>query len=131
MTPERWRRLEALFEQALEVPDAERDGFVDRACAGDDAELRGELRALLADAPLTWALGDVIAAEAQVLASDAVTAQVGRRIGPFRLLALLGEGGMGAVYLAERDDAQFAHRVAIKILSHAVGSQAIARFRDE
>lgn len=67
-----------------------------------------------------------------MLAGDAITAQVGRRIGPFRLIGLLGEGGMGAVYLAERDDAQFTHRVAIKILSHSVGSpEAIARFRDE
>jgi hypothetical protein len=77
-------------------------------------------------------LRNVVVAEVHVLAIDGTTAHVGRRVGPFRLLTLLGEGGMGAVYLAERDDAQFRHRVAIKILPHSVGSpEAVARFRDE
>jgi hypothetical protein len=132
MTTARWRRLEALFDEAMDLPDGERRGFLDEACAGDP-ELRRELAALIASAPTAGAaLREAVAAEVQLLASAAVTAQVGRRIGPFRLIRLLGEGGMGAVYLGERDDAQFAHQVAIKILAHAVGSpQAIARFRDE
>jgi len=132
MNAERWRRIEALFDQVMELPDGDRGGFLDNACSGDP-ELRREVGALLASAPTSGdALRDAVASEVQLLATAAVTAQVGRRIGPFRLLRLLGEGGMGAVYLAERDDAQFAHQVAIKILSHAVGSpQAIARFRDE
>ncbi|HEX7836448.1 MAG TPA: protein kinase [Kofleriaceae bacterium] len=132
MDAERWRRLEALFDRALELPEAERSGFLDEACAGDP-ELHGELKALLANAPTAGAsLRKVVAAEVQSLAKAAVTAQVGRRIGRFRLLELLGEGGMGAVYLAERDNAQFSQRAAIKILSRAVGSpEAIARFRDE
>jgi len=57
---------------------------------------------------------------------------VGRRLGPYRICELIGEGGMGAVYVAERDDAQFVRRVAIKILPRAIESpEAIARFRDE
>jgi len=132
MDTERWHRIEALFDQALELPESERSRFLDEACA-DDLELRGELKALLANAATAGvSLRSAVVAEVRMLASDAVTAQVGRRIGRFRLLELLGEGGMGAVYLAERDDAQFAHRVAIKILAHAVGSpETIARFRDE
>ncbi len=129
---ERWRRIEALFDQALERPESERSGFLDDACAGEP-ELRREVADLLASAPTAGvSLREAVVAEVRMLANDAVTAQVGRRIGPFRLIGLLGEGGMGAVYLAERDDAQFAQRVAIKILAHSVGSpQAIARFRDE
>src|SRR5262249_46886587 len=51
---------------------------------------------------------------------------------PYRIFELLGEGGMGAVYVAERDDAQFVKRVAIKVLPRAIESpEAIARFRDE
>jgi len=132
MSPERWRRIEALFDQVLELPAPERSGFLDAACPGDPA-LRRELDALLASSSAGGpSLREVVASEIRLFASGSVTAQVGRRIGPFRLIRLLGEGGMGAVYLAERDDAQFTHRVAIKILSHAVGSpQAIARFRDE
>jgi hypothetical protein len=132
MNTERWRRIESLFDQAMELPDGERSGFLHKACPGDP-ELQREVGALLASVATPGdALRDAVASEVQLLATAAITAQVGRRIGPFRLLRLLGEGGMGAVYLAERDDAQFAHQVAIKILSHAVGSpQAIARFRDE
>ena len=132
MTPELWHRIEALFEQALELPASDRDAFLDEACTGNP-ELHREVTTLLASMSSTGApLRDAVVAEARRIATDAVTGQVGRRIGPFRLVSLLGEGGMGAVYLAERDDAQFTHQVAIKILSHAVGSpQAIARFRDE
>ncbi|HEX7841347.1 MAG TPA: protein kinase [Kofleriaceae bacterium] len=131
MTAQRWQLIETLFECALELPEPERDAFLGDRCGGDP-ELREEVRELLATAlHPSGSLREAVIAEAQALAS-AATAQVGRRIGPFRLLALLGEGGMGAVYLADRDDAQFHHRVAIKILPHSLGSpHAIARFRDE
>lgn len=132
MTAQRWQVVESLFERALELPEPERDAFLGDRCAGD-LDLHEEVRELLATAQDPGAsLREAVIAEAQALASAADTAQVGRRIGPFRLLALIGEGGMGAVYLAERDDAQFHHRVAIKILPHSLGSpHAIARFRDE
>jgi hypothetical protein len=132
MTPERWQRIETLFEQALAIPESERKGFLDQACAGDP-ELHGELVGLLASSSdLAVSLRNAVVAEARVLSKDAVSTQIGRRIGPFRLLSLLGEGGMGAVYLAQRDDPQFHQRVAIKILPPSVGSpQAVARFRDE
>jgi WD40 repeat protein len=132
MDTERWHRVEALFAQALELPEAERAGFIAGACA-DDAEIHGELTALLASAPASGAwLRDAIAVEVKLLASDAAEAKLGCRIGSFRLIRLLGQGGMGAVYLAERDDAQFAQRVAIKMLSYPVGSpEATARLRDE
>ena len=132
MHTERWRRIEALFDQALDRPEPEREAFLEDACGGD-RELFAEVQVLLASAPTAGAsLRKLVVAEVRMLASNAVAALVGRRIGRFRLVDLLGEGGMGAVYLAERDDAQFAHRVAIKILRHATGSpEAIARFRDE
>ena len=132
MDPARWQQIESVFEQALELPADTREAWLAEACTGDPA-LRDEVAALLASTEDAGAaLRSAVASEARLLAADGVTAQVGRRIGPFRLVALLGEGGMGAVYLAERDDAQFAQRVAVKILAHAVGSpQAIARFRDE
>src|SRR5262249_45399087 len=132
MDAQRWHRIEELFDRALEVPALERNRFLEEQCAGDP-DLHHELDVLLASLPSADAsLRDTVVAQVKTLAADAIAAQVGRRIGPFRLIGLLGEGGMGAVYLAERDDAQFSHRVAIKILSHAVGSpEAIARFRDE
>jgi serine/threonine protein kinase len=132
MDAERWHRIEALFEQAIALPECDRGGFLATAC-GSDLQLNSELDALLTNA--TTACGSLqaaVVAEVKRLAGDAALSHVGRRIGPFRLTRKIGEGGMGAVYLAERDDAQFAHRVAIKILTHAIGSsEAVARFRDE
>ena len=132
MDSERWHRIEALFEQAMDLPENERRAFLAQAC-GEDAAMCAEVTALIASAPTAAAsLRGAVAAEVRMLASGVATAQIGRRIGAFRLSALIGEGGMGAVYLGERADAQFAQRVAIKLLAHAVGSPAaIARFRDE
>ena len=132
MNTEQWRRVETLFVKALELPEAERASFVVDA-SPDDTEIHGQLKALLSAAPAHGAyLRDAIAAEIQSLASDAAEAKLGKRIGPFHLIRLLGQGGMGAVYLAERDDAQFSQRVAIKMLSYGIGSpEATARLRDE
>src|SRR5215468_9258977 len=132
MTPERLHRIEALFDQALGVPDLERDAFLARACA-DDGDLHREVGELLAVAPRDGSsLRAAVVAEARMLVGDAVATQIGRRIGPFRVLGLLGQGGMGAVYVAQREDTEFRQRVAIKLLPHALGApKAIARFRDE
>ena len=136
MTAQRWRQIwpqvESLFERALEVPEPERTAFLADHCA-DDPDLHQAVCELLATAHApAGSLREIVIAEAQALTGATAAMAVGHRIGPFRVIALLGQGGMGAVYLAERDDAQFVHRVAIKILPHSLGApQAIARFRDE
>jgi eukaryotic-like serine/threonine-protein kinase len=132
MDVERWHRIEALFEPARRLGEVQRREFLHRACAGD-SELHRELVALLARSQTAGeTLRNAVVAEVKRFASDVSTRQIGRRIGAFRLIDFLGEGGMGAVYLAERDDAEFSQRVAIKVLSRAVVSpEAIARFRDE
>lgn len=107
MDAERWRRLEVLFDQALACPDAERGSFVADACAGDE-DLHRELAAMLDSAPTAGSsLCRAVATEFRLLAIGAAATQVGRRIGRVRLVKLFGEGGMEAMYLAERDDAQF------------------------
>ena len=127
----RWKRIEDLFVQADTLPQAERAAFLETACT--DLELRREVASLLAnaaDAPAV--LHAAVGARVEQLVGERAAAFLGKRHGPYRLIELLGEGGMGAVYLAERDDAQYKRRVAIKILHHGLGSpQAIARFRDE
>ena len=128
MTPERWRRLDDLFTHAAELPAAEQAGFAAEACGGD-AELHAELRSLLASAADTAdAAGGAIARTI----GGAAAALTMARIGPYRVLGLIGEGGMGTVYLAERADAEYRRKVAIKVLRGDLASpHAVARFRDE
>jgi hypothetical protein len=127
---ERWRQLEELFDAASDLPAAERAAYLERVCP--DAELREEVAVLLANADHAGSLRDRVAAELEHIASALPANQVGRRLGPYKLIELLGEGGMGVVYLATRDDQEYRREVAIKILQHAFPSaDAIARFRDE
>jgi eukaryotic-like serine/threonine-protein kinase len=128
----RWQRLEELFAAASELADDERAAFLGRL-GGDDAELRPELEGLLASSRgARDRLMSKVAAGAEGVANPRAVAQIGRTFGPYRLVKLLGEGGMGVVYLAERADGNFNRTVAIKILQHGYGSPlAIARFHDE
>jgi len=127
----RWKRIEEVFLGALAVDARERDRFVSGAC-GDDAGLRAEVAALLANADAAPSyVGDIVASGISAFA-DGTTPLVDRQLGPYRLISLMGEGGMGAVYLAERSDAEFRRHVAIKVLRAGLASRdAIARFRDE
>lgn len=131
MTGPRWTQVEDLFVRALDEPTASRAEFVRRE-SGHDVELANEVLSLLDNVREgATPLHEVIGAEITRLA-ESWTARSGVRIGAYRLDEKLGEGGMGVVYAASRDDAQFRRSVAIKILRHGLGSPgAIARFRDE
>ncbi len=135
MDQDRWQQVEELFEQAMSAPSRERAELV-RARRSTDPELAAEVERLLDGADgaaecLRGAVGEVLDDALRQLDGGAA-ALVGRHIGPFRLIELIGEGGMGAVYLAEREDGSFRHRVAIKVLARAMAQPlAIARFRDE
>jgi len=100
----------ALLSHALDLPAGARVDFI-RSQAGDDPELRDTALALLA------AHRD----SEGFLATPAATA-VPRVLGPYRLLTLLGAGGMGVVHLAERCDGSFEQQVAIKLLAHRFAS---------
>jgi TolB-like protein/Tfp pilus assembly protein PilF/tRNA A-37 threonylcarbamoyl transferase component Bud32 len=135
MTPERWKQLEAVFFPALDLPDDERSAFLERACAGD-AELLKEAEALLAEHHslegfLEKPLVDLRRSKAPATEPTAELL-VGRRIGPYRLVAEIGRGGMGAVFEAMRDDGEFRHRVAIKLVQSEMSTDfVLRRFRNE
>jgi eukaryotic-like serine/threonine-protein kinase len=136
MTPgaDRFARLRALFDQAVDLDPADRPAFLDRACAGD-ATLRQEVEDLLA------ALGAGAAALEPVPPAtwrpaprprDDGAAMAGRQVGVYQVVRLIGYGGMGAVYEAVRADDQFRKRVAIKLIKRGMDSDlAIRRFRHE
>jgi tetratricopeptide (TPR) repeat protein len=129
MNPDQFRRLDALYDEAAALGPAERSRFIDERCADDD-EVRRELLAALGDDGSSGLTGLVERAAAAAVGVEA--AWTGRRVGPYRIVRPLGHGGMGAVYLAVRDDAEFHKQVAIKTLKFELESgPAVARFRHE
>ena len=112
----RWERLQALFHTALALPGADRAGYLETECASDP-ELLHEIRALLeADERGTPVLERDVASIASDLLPGA-GAVPPQSLGPYRIERLLGEGGMGVVYLAQRED--LGTKVAIKVLRDA------------
>ncbi len=124
MDPERWQRLDDLFQAALDHGPEEQSDFLERACAGDPA-MRRQLEALLrADAESRGFLDapprfDLDPAQGATAAGEVAAggAACGERIGPYRIVRQIGRGGMGTVYLAERADQVFERRVAVKVLT--------------
>jgi len=129
MENERWRRLQELYEEAETRPPSQRLAYLNQACP-DDEEMRREIEAML---DLTVDSESIIigpVAEAARLSFPA--AQEGERIGSWRLIRPLGEGGMGTVYLAERDDQSFQKQAALKLLRSGLASEDLrTRFRSE
>ncbi|MEZ4417095.1 MAG: serine/threonine-protein kinase [Gemmatimonadota bacterium] len=131
MRPERWAQVEALFQEAADLPADQRASFLQERCP--DPELRREVESLLqaAGSQLTDAVASVKRASEDLIGSAAAGVE-GRRLGPYRVGREIGRGGMGVVYLGERDDGEFERQVAIKVLPGALFSdEAMARFRNE
>ena len=123
VTPERWQQVEELFAAALHQAPEERATFLDQTCA-EDGELRREVLNLLAVEPRMDGFLD-----RPVLPPPLHRRQLsaGGHVGPYRVLRCLGSGGMGVIYLAERDDGQFRQEVAVKVLRADMESAELAR----
>jgi eukaryotic-like serine/threonine-protein kinase len=129
---EQWARVRALLGEALELDAPAQLRFVDSI---EDPVLRAEVKSYLAWVP---AADDPLDQQQPWGAAGIPvnplpgTLKEGSRLANYRLLKELGSGGMGTVYLAERDDQEFEQRVAIKVIQHGRQSDEIVRlFRRE
>lgn len=142
----RWQEIEELFQRVVDLtPEARRDAL---ARFSGDPEVVAEVQKLLADyddagefieSPV-WTDSVMLGKTARVRIGESLDGEIrddagsliGSRIGAYRLTAELGRGGMGAVYLAERDDGEFRRRVALKVIKRGMDTDFIVRrFRNE
>ncbi len=138
-----WDRARRLFHAASALDGAERDTFLREAC-GDDEALAAEVRSLLAwhdeatgflEAPVARVadLAGLAGVDLPAAPPPAPGPEdlIGTSLGPWRIVALIGRGGMGEVYRAERADAAFSREVAVKVMGGGDLAQVAERFRRE
>jgi eukaryotic-like serine/threonine-protein kinase len=130
--PDNWRQVETLFHAALQLKAEERAAYLAEACASD-ARLKEEVESLISSFEHGDSLLETPAFTLglQVLQEEPATTQVGQSVGPYKILNLLGKGGMGEVYLAV--DSQLGREVALKFLPASLTSDAalVRRFQQE
>ncbi|HLZ13395.1 MAG TPA: tetratricopeptide repeat protein [Candidatus Acidoferrum sp.] len=127
MTPERWQKLKELCHLALEREPGQRGPFLAEACLGDE-ELRREAESMIARATVGGGVLDKPVWEG--LGIEAPAPLVPAAVGRYRIVRVLGEGGMGVVYEAEQDSPR--RRVALKVIRPGLASaQMLRRFDRE
>ena len=131
---DRYREIDALLDAVLDLPPVGRRAFIENACAADQP-LRDELLHLVelmgSSNRLEKPSAELAAALFRDLGAGSAEATHPDRVGPFHLVREIGRGGMGAVFLGERDDGQFQQRVAVKLIGRATNDVIVARFLEE
>ena len=134
MDQARWRDVDRIFSETLEQPPEHRDEFVRRACENDPERLAGVRRLLdaLAASEGAFELPARETVRAALNELEDQTDPMPERIGPYTMLRMLGRGGMGSVYLAERVHLGVRQRLALKVLRRGLDTEDIvARFLRE
>jgi serine/threonine protein kinase len=131
--PERWQTVERLFQAAFDLQPAQRADFLDQVC-GEDKSLRREVESLLAETDegkeFLEAPALEVAARALARSPTPAATSLPAHIGRYRIVRLLGEGGMGAVYEAEQEGPS--RVVALKVMRPGLATpETLRRFRNE
>ncbi len=128
MTPDKWKKIESLFERAIEISGSERETFLKNEC-GEDNELFEEVVSLLSADQNEHSIFSGSAAD--YFAVEDLGFE-GRNFGNSHAVKKIGAGGMGSVYLAERVDGVYSQQVALKVVNPGMNShEIIKRFEEE
>ncbi|MCB1037671.1 MAG: protein kinase, partial [Acidobacteria bacterium] len=127
LTPEAWRQLEDLLDHALDLPEAERVAFLGRSCG--TGPIRNQLESLLAAHEETEGPLERLAQDLRQFPLQAPldAPGPGERVGSYELLEVIGQGGMGVVYRAQRADGEFQQEVALKLIRNPLSDPAAGK----
>lgn len=130
MSPEQWREIKPILQHALELEPADRIAYL----ASCDPALRPEVESYIRSYEASSGFLEQAASGIRVNPAEAAPALAGKRFGPYRALSLIGHGGMGSVWLAERADGLFSRQVALKLIHPALAgwvmTERLARERE-
>lgn len=133
MSSTHWKKVNELFDAALEHGAAQRSAFLKAACAEEES-LYVEVQSLLAahDQAGNFIESSVLPKAMELLKEQKEQLSPGAQVGAYKIIKQIGFGGMGAVYMAERADKQFEKHVAIKVIKHGMDTlSVIRRFHNE
>jgi WD40 repeat protein/serine/threonine protein kinase len=116
MTPEEWQALKGILETAMELGASQRAAYIQ----SQSPAIRRELESLMRAYDERGELFEVPCGGVPAAPPALDARLIGKQFGPYRVLQLLGEGGMGSVWLAERVDGLFTRRVALKLVHPAL-----------
>jgi hypothetical protein len=123
-----WQRVKSVFHVAVELPQVDRSAYLSDACAGEVWLLEEVQTLLAAHESATGFLEDGAVSQAVERFDQEITSErIGRRLGPYQLVAELGQGGMGQVFRARRVDGQYQSEVAIKLVRAGCESPSIRK----
>jgi eukaryotic-like serine/threonine-protein kinase len=132
MTPERWQQIERVYHSALELEEGQRTTFLQKACGGDET-LRHDVESLLRSEQSADRFNEhpALKVAAKIFVQEEPQSLLGRQLGFYQVLSLLGRGDMGVVYRAR--DTRLGREVAIKVLpsQFAKDPERMARFERE
>jgi Tol biopolymer transport system component/serine/threonine protein kinase len=120
MHPERWKQIKEIVDVGLGLAPGERSAYLARVCEGD-AELLDEVGSLIAAYEES---GDTFEERPASARPDRM---IGARFGPYKLVEVIGTGGMGSVYRARRADEEFEKEVAVKVLRRGLDLDYVVR----
>lgn len=123
MNSEKWQKIKAIFNEAIELDSAECEAFLQNL---DDAEIRAEVRKLL-EAEKENNFAEPIANLSNLWQEESAESYIGKEIGGYKIVNEIGHGGMGIVFEAVRQKDDFSQTVALKLLKRGMDSDAMLR----
>jgi serine/threonine-protein kinase len=137
MDKNRWQQIENIVDTALTLSEEKRTEYIEEKCAGD-AELKSSVTELLESIEASEGyLENPEELQKNLINNFAIqdekaSSMIGEKIGPYKLVELIGHGGMGSIFVAERVDHEFNQKVALKLIRRGMDTPSnIARFKLE